>query len=67
MSHDLSNQMTKQNLWLTASLATMAAGVVAIGVGVNQMSSTGKGSELFLAGFIGAHLAVLPLNAASRC
>ena len=59
--------MTKQNLWLTASLATMAAAVVAIGVGVNQMSSTGKGSELFLAGFIGAHLAALPLNAASRC
>ena len=45
----------------------MAAGVVAIGIGVNQMSSTGKGSELFLAGFIGAHLAALPLNAATRC
>ncbi len=45
----------------------MAAGVVAIGIGVNQMSSTGKGSELFLAGFIGAHLAVLPLKAAERC
>ena len=59
--------MTKQNLWLTASLATMAAGVVAIGIGVNQMSNTGKGSELFLAGFIGAHLAVLPLKAAERC
>ena len=59
--------MTKQNLWLTAALATMAAGVVAVGIGAHQMSNTGKGSELFLAGFIGAHLAVLPLKAAERC
>ena len=59
--------MNKQNFWLATSLATMAAGVVAVGVGVNQMSSTGKGSELFLADFIGAHLAVLPLKAAERC
>ena len=59
--------MTKQNLWLTASLATMAAGCLAAGIGLNQMSTTGRGSELFLAGFIGAHLAVLPLKAAERC
>lgn len=59
--------MTKQNLWLTASMATMAAGCVALGLGINQMSTTGKGSELFLAGVIGAHLAVLPLKAAERC
>jgi anti-sigma-K factor RskA len=59
--------MSKQNLWLTASLATMAAAVVALGIGLTQMSTTGKGSELFLAGFIGAHLAALPLHAASRC
>ena len=58
--------MTKQNLWLTASMATMAAGCIALGLGLNQMSTTGKGSELFLAGFIGAHLAVLPLKAAER-
>jgi len=62
-----SNQMTKQNLWLTASMATMAAGCVALGIGLNQMSTTGKGSELFLAGFIGTHLAVLPLKAAEHC
>ena len=59
--------MTKQKLWLTAALATMAAGVVSIGIGSNQMSSTGKGSELFLAGLFVAHLAVLPLKAAERC
>ena len=59
--------MTKQNLWLAASMATMAAGAIALGVGINQMATTGKGSELFLAGFIGAHLAVLPLKAAERC
>jgi hypothetical protein len=56
--------MTKQNLWLAASLATLAAGVVSIGIGIHQASNTGKGSELIFAGFIGAHLAVLPLKAA---
>ncbi len=59
--------MTKQNFWLATSLATMAVGVVALGIGINQMSNTGRGSELFLAGFIGTHLAVLPLKAAERC
>ena len=48
-------------------MATMAAGCVALGLGLNQMSTTGKGSELFLAGFIGTHLAVLPLKAAEHC
>ena len=59
--------MTKQNLWLTAALATVSAGCLALGIGLNQMSTTGKGSELFLAGVVGAHLAVLPLKAAERC
>ena len=59
--------MTRENLWLTAALATMAGGCLALGVGLNQMSTTGKGSELFLAGFVGMHLAVLPLKAAEHC
>jgi len=59
--------MTQPYHWLAASMSTMAAGCIALGLGLNQMSTTGKGSELFLAGFIGAHLAVLPLKAAERC
>jgi len=58
--------MTKQNLWLTAALTTMATACVALGVGIHQMSTTGKGSELFLAGFIGAHFSALPLQAAAK-
>jgi len=58
--------MTKRNLWLTASLATMSAGVVAICIGSSQIPS-GKGAGLYLAGVLGAHLAVLPLKAAERC
>ena len=64
-----------RNLLLTLSVATMAVSAGCLGYGVSQMANFDKSTKtisnsqavnLFLGGFIGAHLAAAPLMVASR-
>ena len=64
-----------RNFLLTLSVATMAAGVGCLGYGISEMANFDKSARtisdsqavnLFLGGFIGAHLAAAPLMVASR-
>ena len=64
-----------RNFLLTLSVATMAASAGCLGYGISEMSNFDKSTRaitnsqavnLFLGGFIGAHLAAAPLMVASR-
>jgi|TARA_R110002020_G_scaffold289168_1_gene504628 hypothetical protein len=64
-----------RNFLLTLSVATMAVSAGCLGYGVSQMTnfdrstktiSNSQAVNLFLGGFIGAHLAAAPLMVASR-
>ncbi len=64
-----------RNLLLTLSVATMAASAGCLGYGISQMTNFDKSTKtisnsqavsLFFGGFVGAHLAAVPLMVASR-
>tara|TARA_R100001460_G_C3447722_1_gene164253 strand:- start:146 stop:349 length:204 start_codon:yes stop_codon:yes gene_type:complete len=64
-----------RNFLLTLSVAIMAGSIGCLGYGVSEMANFDKSSRslttreavnLFLGGFIGAHLAAAPLMIASK-
>jgi len=67
--------MTRTNRWLLVAILTMGAATTATVTGIRTMTnpadlsseSMTRGAQTFLAGFVGMHLAVLPLARASSC
>ena len=67
--------MTRTNRWLLVAVLTMGAATTATVTGIRAMTNPAdlssaaqtRGAQTFLAGFIGMHLAALPLGVASNC
>lgn len=67
--------MTRTNRWLLVAILCMGTATTATVVGIRTMTnpadlsseSMTRGAQTFLAGFIGMHLAALPLGVASHC
>lgn len=73
--HQPPKNHTMRNLFLSLSVATMAISAGCLSYGISEMTnldkstrsiSNSQAANLFLGGFVGAHLAVAPLMVASR-